>query len=76
MRKLVRSSYGEIHIDIPRDRQAKFEPKAVTKYEQDCNEFDKKIIGLYARGMSTRDIQAELEELYCIDVYLQILFQK
>lgn len=57
--KLVRSSYGEVPIDIPRDRQAKFEPKAIRKYEKDCNEFDKKIIGLYARGMSTRDIQSE-----------------
>jgi len=66
--KLVRSSYGEVPIDIPRDRQAKFEPKAIRKYEKDCNEFDKKIIGLYARGMSTRDIQSELEELYGIDV--------
>jgi len=66
--KLVRSNYGEVPIDIPRDRQAKFEPKSIRKYEKDCNEFDKKIIGLYARGMSTRDIQSELEELYGIDV--------
>lgn len=70
--KLVRSSYGEVTIDIPRDRQAKFEPKAIRKYEKDCNEFDK-IIGLYARGMPTRDIQSELEEFYGIDVSLDMI---
>ena len=67
-KKDVRSSYGEIPIDIPRDRKSEFEPKTIRKYETDCNELDKKIIGLYARGMSTRDIQSELEELYGIDV--------
>lgn len=66
--KLVKSSYGEVPIDIPRDRNSEFDPKAIKKYEKDCNELDKKIIGLYARGMSTRDIQSELEELYGIDV--------
>lgn len=66
--KLVRSSYVEVPIDVPRDRNSQFEPRAIKKYEKDCNELDKKIIGLYARGMSTRDIQSELEELYGIDV--------
>ncbi|URZ01088.1 IS256 family transposase [Clostridium felsineum] len=66
--KSVRSSYGEVPLDVPRDRNAQFEPRAIKKYEKDCNELDKKIIGLYARGMSTRDIQSELEELYGIDV--------
>lgn len=59
--KNVKSSYGEVPIDIPRDRNSEFEPKAIRKYSSDCNELDKKIIGLYARGMSTRDIQSELE---------------
>ena len=66
---MVRSSYGEVPIDIPRDSHAKFEPKAIRKHEKDCNEFDKKIMGLYDRGMFTRDIQSELEELYGIDIY-------
>lgn len=67
-KKNVRSSFGEVELDIPRDRKAKFEPIAVKKYETECSELDKKIIGLYARGMSTRDIQSELEELYGIEV--------
>ncbi|URZ02011.1 IS256 family transposase ISCbo4 [Clostridium felsineum] len=66
--KSVRSSYGEVPLDVPRDRNALFEPKAIKKYEKDCNELDKKIIGMYAKGMSTRDIQSELEKLYGIDV--------
>ena len=67
-KKNVRSSFGNVELNIPRDRKAEFEPIAVKKYQTDCNEFDKKIISLYARGMSTRDIQAELNELYGIDV--------
>lgn len=66
--KVLRSSYGEVPIDIPRDRKSKFEPKVIKKYGKDCSEFDNKVIGLYARGMSTRDIQSELEELYGIDI--------
>ncbi|MPM66943.1 IS256 family transposase ISCpe3 [bioreactor metagenome] len=67
-KKNVRSSFGNVELNIPRDRKAEFEPIAVKKYQTDCNEFDKKIISLYARGMSTRDIQAELNELYGVDV--------
>ncbi len=66
--KNIRSSFGDIDVDIPRDRKAEFEPKVVKKYETVCNELDKKIIGLYACGMSVRDIQSEMEELYGIDV--------
>lgn len=67
-KKNVRSSFGNVELNIPRDRKAEFDPIAVKKYQTDCNEFDKKIISLYARGMSTRDIQAELNELYGVDV--------
>lgn len=66
--KSIKSSYREVPIDVPKDRNTHFEPRSIKKYEKDCNELDKKIIGLYARGMSTRDIQSELEELYGIDV--------
>ena len=66
--KTIESSFCEVGLDIPRDRKAQFEPKVVKKYETVCNELDKKIIGLYACGMSVRDIQSEMEELYGIDV--------
>ncbi len=66
--KTISSSFGEVGLDVPRDRESQFEPKVVKKYETVCNELDNKIIGLYACGMSIRDIQSEMEELYGIDV--------
>lgn len=67
-KKSIRSSFGDVELNVPRDRNSEFEPKVVKKYETVCNELDKKIIALYARGMSERDIQAEMQELYGIDV--------
>ncbi len=66
--KQIKTSFGDVGIDVPRDRKAKFEPKIVKKYETVCNELDKKIIGLYARGMSVDDIKSEIDELYGIDI--------
>lgn len=66
--KNLRSSFGDVDLDIPRDRKAEFEPKIVKKYETVCNELDKKIISLYAKGMTTNDIQAEIEDLYGINI--------
>lgn len=66
--KNIRSSFGDVEINVPRDRNAEFEPKIVKKYETVCNELDKKVIGLYARGMSVDDIKAEIDELYGVDI--------
>ena len=66
--KNVRSSFGDVDIDIPRDRNAEFQPKIIKKYETVCTELDKKVISLYAKGMSTSDIQAEIEDLYGITI--------
>lgn len=66
--KNLRSSLGTVDLDIPRDRKSEFEPQIVKKYETVCNELDKKIISLYAKGMTTSDIQAEIEDLYGITI--------
>jgi transposase-like protein len=66
--KNIKSSFGEVDVDIPRDRSSEFEPKILKKYETVCNELDKKIIGLYARGMSVDDIKSEIDELYGVDL--------
>ena len=66
--KNLRSSFGDVDLDIPRDRKSEFEPQIVKKYETVCNELDKKIISLYAKGMTTSDIQAEIEDLYVITI--------
>ena len=66
--KNLRSSFGDVDLDIPRDRKSEFEPQIVKKYETVCNELDKKIISLYVKGMTTSDIQAEIEDLYGITI--------
>lgn len=66
--KKVRSDHGELEVQVPRDRQGNFEPKLVGKHERHFNGFDDKILSMYARGMSTRDIRAHLNEIYGVDV--------
>ena len=66
--KNLRSSFGDVDLDIPRDRKSEFEPQIIKKYETVCNELDKKIISLYAKGMTVSDIQSEIEDLYGITI--------
>ena len=73
--KKVRSVHGEIDLDIPRDRSGSFEPKLIKKGEKQLNGFDDRIISLYARGMTTRDIQAHFEEPYGVDVSPTVISQ-
>ena len=67
-KKTLKGEFGEMDLAIPRDRQASFEPIMVPKYETRFAEFDQKIISLYARGMSDRDIAEQLQDLYGIEV--------
>jgi putative transposase len=66
--KTIKSDSGEIPIVVPRDRNGSFEPRIVKKNQTRFDGFDEKIISMYARGMTTRDIQAHLEELYGVEV--------
>jgi len=66
--KKVRTSSGDVEIQVPRDREGSFEPKIIPKYGTNTNELEEKILGLYARGVSTRDIQDTLGELYGVEV--------
>lgn len=66
--KKVRTSSGDVHIQVPRDRNGSFEPRIIPKYSSNTNELEEKILGLYARGVSTRDIQDTLAEMYGVDV--------
>jgi putative transposase len=56
-RKTLRSDVGPIEIDVPRDREGSFDPQIVGKHERHFNGFDDKILSMYARGMSVRDIR-------------------
>lgn len=67
-RKTVLTGSGKLDLQVPRDRQASFEPQLIAKYRRRFPDFDEKIVSLYARGMTVRDIQAHLRELYGIEV--------
>jgi putative transposase len=66
--KTLQGDFGELPLDIPRDRQGAFEPQLVAKHQTRWTGFDDKIISLYARGLSVREIQGHLEEMYGTEV--------
>src|SRR5690349_18478301 len=66
--KTVRTGHGEIAIEVPRDREGSYEPQLIPKHQRDFDGFDDKILSMYARGMSVREIRAHLEEIYGVDV--------
>ena len=72
-RKTVMTDTGKLAIDVPRDRQASFEPQLIAKYQRRFPGFDDKIISMYARGMSTREIAGHLHELYGIEVSADLI---
>jgi len=67
-RKTLKGEFGEMPIDIPRDRNGDFEPQLIGKHQTRWSGFDDKIISLYARGMTVREIQSHLEEMYGTEV--------
>ena len=66
--KTLKNDNGEIEITVPRDRNSKFDPVIVKKYEKTIGPIEDKIISMYAKGMTTRDIQTHVTELYGIDI--------
>ena len=71
--KTLKSRYGEFRIDIPRDRNGEFELKLVPKYQRDISGIEEKVISLYARGMSTRDIHDQLKDLYGVELSAEMV---
>lgn len=67
-KKSLRSEYGEIDINVPRDRECDFAPTIVKKHQSDINGIDAQIISMYAKGMSNRDIEEHMRDLYGVDV--------
>jgi putative transposase len=66
--KTVQMETGQFNIAVPRDRKGSFAPQLVQKRQRRLEGFDDKVLALYARGLSTREIQAHLEELYGVEV--------
>lgn len=67
-RKTVKSKHGEIELEIPRDRDAEFEPIIIQKHQRRFDGFDDLILSLYSRGLSTREIKAHIAEIYGVEV--------
>ncbi|EGT2208284.1 IS256 family transposase, partial [Clostridioides difficile] len=66
--KNVKSDFGEITLNIPRDRNGDFEPKVIRNYENDISGIENQVIGMYSKGMSTLDISSHLKSIYGIDM--------
>ena len=74
-KKKLKGDFGEIDVAVPRDRNGSFEPIIVPKGESRFKGFDDKIISMYARGMTTRDIQSHLEEIYGVEISPALISQ-
>jgi transposase-like protein len=67
--KTLHTSYGDMELDVPRDRNGEFEPKIVKKYQNTLTQdMEEKIISMYAKGMTTGDIESHMQELYGVDI--------
>lgn len=66
--KTLKTSFGEVAIDVPRDREASFEPELIPKRKRDVSDIEGKVLSMYARGMSQRDIAATVEDIYGFDI--------
>ncbi|AEV70244.1 transposase [Acetivibrio clariflavus DSM 19732] len=66
--KTIRSKYGEMEIDVPQDRESSFEPKIVRKRQKDISGIEDKIIAMYAKGLTTREISEQIEDIYGFEV--------
>lgn len=71
--KTVKTSSGELKVEIPRDRASTFEPQLIPKHERRFDGFDPVILSMYSRGMTVRDIQGHLKELYGVDVSPELI---
>jgi putative transposase len=72
-KKRLRTNSGPLEVGIPRDRHNQFEPRLIAKHQRSFSGFDDKIIALYARGLSTREIQGHLKEIYDVDVSPELI---
>ena len=71
--KKLKSTMGELEISVPQDRNSEFEPKVVPKYKRDISEIEQKIINMYARGLTTREISEQIEDIYGFEASAQLV---
>jgi len=71
--KTLKSSMGAIEIDVPHDRNSEFEPKIVPKYKTNISEIEQKIINMYARGLTTREISEQIKDIYGFETSAELV---
>lgn len=73
--KSIKTSAGEIDIQVPRDRDASFEPKIIPKHKKDVSAIENKVLSMYAKGMSQRDIADTIEDIYGFEISHEMISQ-
>ncbi len=66
--KTLKTKFGEMELDIPRDREDEFEPKIIPKYKRDISEIEDKFMAMYSRAIATRDIHVQIKDIYGIEI--------
>jgi len=72
-KKTVSTQYGETELKVPRDRNGEFEPQVIGKYQSRSNDIENQILAMYAKGMSTRDIEDHLHDIYGVDASASLI---
>ena len=72
-KRKIKTQLGEVEIDVPRDRKGEFDPQIIEKYQRNADGLEEKILSLYAHGMSTRDIQEQIKDLYDLDISSELV---
>lgn len=72
-KRKIKTQLGEVEISVPRDRNGKYEPQIIEKYQRNADGLEEKILSLYAHGMSTRDIQEQIKDLYDLDISSELV---
>jgi transposase-like protein len=72
-KRKIKTQLGEVEIEVPRDRKGEYEPQIIEKYQRSADGLEEKILSLYAHGMSTRDIQEQIKDLYDIEISSELV---
>lgn len=72
--KTIRSNYGEMDIKVPQDRESTFKPKVIQKHKKDISAIEGKIIAMYAKGLTTRQISGQIDDIYGFEVSEGMVF--
>lgn len=72
-KRKLKTQFGEVEVNVPRDRKGSYEPQILDKYQRNVEGLEEKILSLYAHGMSTRDIQEQVKDLYNIEISSELV---